>query len=389
MSSASDMVSRTFRIKSDGLGLLLKILRDDGYMTVGPRKVGEAIQLELLDSVDDLPQGWADQQEAGSYRLLRRADTAYFGYNLGADSWKKWLDPVRKLLWRATREGDSWETERPQTIARKLAFIGVRACELAAIKVQLRVREVARAHQNMPESDVSSVATDPPVGVSEEPFLVGVNCSQAASTCFCSSMSTGPGFGDGCDLVLTEVIEGNHHFFLIHVQTKRAAEICVKLDMDVAIDVDLELIQRQVEQVASSQSRQLNIPDPSDFFNRRLEHSHWDEVANRCLSCANCTLVCPTCFCSTIEETSDVQNAVAERWLRWDSCFNLDFSFVHGGSVRASTRSRYRQWLTHKLGTWHEQFGSSGCVGCGRCIAWCPVGIDLTAEVKSLSQPML
>ena len=76
--------------------------------------------------------------------------------------------------------------------------------------------------------------------------------------------------------------------------------------------------------------------------------------------------------------------ARAERWRKWDSCFTLDFSYIHGGSVRTSAAARYRQWLSHKLATWIDQFGSSGCVGCGRCITWCPVGIDITEEVAAI-----
>ena len=392
MSSASDMVGGSFRFKTEGLGVLLTALQDAGYLTIGPRKIGESIQLEVLDSAEDLPRGWGDQQEAGLYRLKRRTDSAYFGYNLGADSWKKWLYPNRKLLWRARRKGESWATERPQPQVRSLAFIGVRACELAAIKVQLRVREVTRSHQNLGDAHSSEATPDGQPGYAPQPFLVGINCSQAASTCFCASMATGPAFSHGCDLVLTEVAkspEVDEHYFLIDVLTQRGAEISAKINAEPAIESDTAQIAQQLARVTASQSRHLSIAEPADFFKRRLEHPHWDDIATRCLSCANCTLVCPTCFCSTVEDTSDVQNAVAERWLRWDSCFNLDFSYVHGGSVRTSTRSRYRQWLTHKLGTWHEQFGSSGCVGCGRCIAWCPVGIDLTAEVKSLAQQKL
>jgi Fe-S-cluster-containing hydrogenase component 2 len=105
-----------------------------------------------------------------------------------------------------------------------------------------------------------------------------------------------------------------------------------------------------------------------------LEHPRWDDVASRCLTCANCTLVCPTCFCHGVEDTTDLTGDHAERWRHWDSCFTLDYSYVHGGTVRSSTRSRYRQWMTHKLGTWFDQYGTSGCVGCGRCTTWCPVG---------------
>ena len=123
-----------------------------------------------------------------------------------------------------------------------------------------------------------------------------------------------------------------------------------------------------------------------DLLAANLEHPRWDDVAARCLSCTNCTLVCPTCFCSTVEDVTDLTGQSAERWRRWDSCFTLDHSYLHGGSVRPTTRDRYRQWLTHKLGTWIDQFGHSGCVGCGRCITWCPVGIDLTAEVAALRE---
>jgi Fe-S-cluster-containing hydrogenase component 2 len=121
-----------------------------------------------------------------------------------------------------------------------------------------------------------------------------------------------------------------------------------------------------------------------ELLYRNPEHPRWDDVAERCLACTNCTLVCPTCFCGSVEDVTDLVGETAERWRRWDSCFTLDHSFLHGGSVRSSTRARYRQWLTHKLASWIDQFGTSGCIGCGRCITWCPVGIDITEEVAAI-----
>jgi ferredoxin len=119
---------------------------------------------------------------------------------------------------------------------------------------------------------------------------------------------------------------------------------------------------------------------------RNPEHPRWAQVAERCLTCGNCTLSCPTCFCHTVEDVADLAGTTAERVRRWDSCFTSEFSYIHGGSVRPSARSRYRQWLTHKLSAWHDQFGTSGCVGCGRCITWCPAKIDITEEVHAIRE---
>ena len=138
---------------------------------------------------------------------------------------------------------------------------------------------------------------------------------------------------------------------------------------------------------ARSMGRTLDTDGIKELLYGSYEHRRWDDVAARCLACANCTLVCPTCFCATVEDVTDLTGDHAERWRRWDSCFTLEHSYLHGGSVRTSTRARYRQWLTHKLATWIDQFGTSGCVGCGRCITWCPVAIDITAEVAAIRAP--
>jgi Fe-S-cluster-containing hydrogenase component 2 len=130
--------------------------------------------------------------------------------------------------------------------------------------------------------------------------------------------------------------------------------------------------------------RSMDTTDIKELLYRNYDHPRWRNVASRCLTCANCTMVCPTCFCTTVEDVTDLTGNQAERWRKWDSCFTVDFSYIHGGSVRASPESRYRQWMTHKLATWIDQFGTSGCVGCGRCITWCPVAIDITEEVRAI-----
>ncbi len=137
-------------------------------------------------------------------------------------------------------------------------------------------------------------------------------------------------------------------------------------------------------QQTGTRQRHLDTTDIHDLLLNNLEHPRWAEVAERCLSCANCTMVCPTCFCASVEEVSDLSGDNVRRERAWDSCFTMEHSYTNTGTVRKTTASRYRQWLTHKLATWSDQFGTSGCVGCGRCVTWCPVAIDLTEEVAAI-----
>lgn len=356
------------------LDLLLRVLIDHGCQVVGPTVSDGAIVYQPLTSIDELPSGWTDQQQGGRYRLRRRNDAALFGYVVGPHSWKKFLYPPTRRLWRAERRTKGFRLLPEESAAPKHAFLGVRSCELHAIAVQDQVF----LHGQYVDPDYKSRR--------EGLFVVAVNCTEAGGNCFCASMNTGPKVTSGFDLALTELFQDGRHRFLVEVGTELGAEILAQLPHEDAGDPDKEVAARAVADAARHMGRTLDTQGIKELLYRNSESPQWDSVAARCLSCANCTMVCPTCFCATVEDTTDLTGSHAERWRRWDSCFTVDFSYIHGGSVRATTRSRYRQWLIHKLAAWIDQFGRSGCVGCGRCITWCPVGIDITAEVRALRE---
>jgi formate hydrogenlyase subunit 6/NADH:ubiquinone oxidoreductase subunit I len=199
-------------------------------------------------------------------------------------------------------------------------------------------------------------------------------------------MGTGPKAGPGFDLALTEVIDGGRHDLVIEVGTERGAEVAASVPHRSAEAKDVYDARAVLAAAEGSMDHALDTEGLKEILYRHYEDPRWDEVAKRCLACANCTMVCPTCFCATVEDETDLVGAGTERRRIWDSCFSQEFSYIHGGSVRTSGGARYRQWITHKLATWHDQFGVSGCVGCGRCITWCPVGIDITAEARAVRQ---
>jgi ferredoxin len=358
-------------IDTEGLGELFQALVAGGYRVIGPAVQGDAIVLRELSSAAELPFGWGVRLEPGGYRLRRRDDAAAFGHAAGLQSWKRFLHPPRERLWSASRAGGGFEVSQDDPEPPRYAFLGVRPCDLRAIAIQDRV--LAQPGSRYAQRRAQA-------------FIVAVNCTEPGETCFCASMGAGPGADgtSGYDLALTELADGNRHRFVVDVGSSRGAGILGRVHSAPADEATVGRARSAVRAAADHMGRRMEPGGLRELMADSQQAARWDDVATRCLSCGNCTMACPTCFCTSIEDTTDLTGEHAERWERWDSCFDLDFSYLHGGSVRTSAKSRYRQWLTHKLGTWHDQFGSSGCVGCGRCIVWCPVGIDLTEEVKAL-----
>ena len=358
-------------ITRDGLAALIAGLHADGFRVLGPTRRDDAIVYDDIETLADLPAGWTDEQDGGHYRLKRRDDDALFGYAVGPHAWKRFLHPPLLRLWRAERDATGIHVTTDPEPAERFAFLAVRSCELHAIAIQDRVflqgPYVDRHYQARRD------------GV----FIVAVNCGQAGGTCFCTSMNTGP-------KATRRLRPGAHRtawakrmnscWRSAATAVPRCSRACRGAP---AAQVDLDRAAGIVAHTAASMGRQMRSDDLHDLLLDNLEHKRWDDVAARCLTCGNCTAVCPTCFCTSVSDANDL-NGATERTRRQDSCFTTEFSYIHGGSVRASPKSRYRQWMTHKLATWVDQFGTSGCVGCGRCITWCPVGIDITEEVRAI-----
>ncbi len=358
-------------ITPEGLAGLIAGLRAQSFRVIAPTFRDQAIVYDEIESIEELPAGWTDEQDGGHYRVRRREDAALFGYNVGPHAWKRFLHPPLLRLWRAERANGGLAVTETAEPAERYAFLAVRSCELHAIAIQDRVF-------------LQGPYVDPHYQARREgAFIIAVNCGQAGGTCFCVSMNTGPKAKEGFDLALTELLADGHEF-LVEVGSERGAALLDAVPHRPAEASHTTLAGKAVAHAESNMGRHMRSDNVRELLQANLEHPRWDDVAERCLTCGNCTMVFPTCFCTAVEDENDLSGNVAERKRRWDSCFTMDFSYIHGGSVRSSAKSRYRQWMTHKLANWVDQFGTSGCVGCGRCITWCPVGIDITEEVRAI-----
>lgn len=353
------------------LQMLLDEIRGEGFAIVGPTVRDGVIVYDEIAKTTDLPQGWTDHQEPGAYRLERRHDGAYFGFAVGPHSWKKELLPARLRLWQAHRENGGFAVTEDEPETTPTAFFGMKPCELAAVGIQDRVFLGGRYQ----DRDYAARRADV--------FLVTTDCGDPSELCFCSSVGSGPHATSGFDLGLTEILDDEHRF-LVRAGSKAGKKVLRRLPTRPADADDLAAAHVVTARATEQMEGRFDAEGIHDLLLRNLESPRWDDVASRCLTCGNCTLVCPTCFCTHVEDASSLNGATAERTRVWDTCFSVQYAEMHGGNTRPTPRSRYRQWLVHKLATWEDQFGQLGCVGCGRCIAWCPVGIDIREEVRAI-----
>lgn len=370
MSANGNMEERKLHIvPRSGLDQLITALRDEHHTVIGPTLRDEVIVYDEITKAADLPAGYADRQGPGSYRVEKINGDHYFEHVVGPHSWKRYLFPPKVRLFGATRDGGTdspFNVEVRKKDAPKYAFLGVRACELAAIAIQDRI--------------ITGEILDPYYkSARQQSFIVAVNCLEPGGTCFCASMGTGPRCVRGFDLCLTE-LNGD---FSVEVGSEKGAKVLQQLRSREATASERRLFELLVERASEHMGRALETQGLPELLAKNLESPRWNKIATRCLACANCTMVCPTCFCYSVHDHTDLTGKKAERWRLWGSCFTQEFSYLGAHTVRTEGASRYRQWMTHKLSSWHEQFGTSGCVGCGRCITWCPVGIDITEEAAA------
>ncbi|MGJ5817172.1 4Fe-4S dicluster domain-containing protein [Paludibaculum fermentans] len=363
-----------YRLDCSVLSALLDLLKQRGYSLLGPQVCGNAIRWKPLEQLADLPAGLTARLAPSEYRLQDGTNGGFFQHPGGLDSIKPILHPPRQTITTIRKAGDQLEVVQETPPSIKRAFLGIPACELAAVAALDRV-----LLQNGEADEVYSANRS-------EAFFIAVHCTHSAPTCFCASMGTGPRARTGFDIALTERLDGEHPEFLAEAGSSLGTRFLEEANAPPAPPEWARQSNEATQRAAEGQTRKVNRQAVREVIENTFDHPRWEQTAKRCLSCGNCTSSCPTCFCVNYEEQSSLDLSVAQRVRVWDSCFTHSFSYIHGGSIRLTPKSRFRQWVSHKLARWHDQFGVTGCVGCGRCIVWCPAGIDITEEFAVLEQ---
>ncbi len=357
------------------LAAMIETLKSQGYTVIAPTLHRDVIKLRPIAGSDEIARGFRDLQGGGHYRLEQGDESLFFEYVVGPNSAKPYLFPAHQELFAFDIESGRFVLHQSLPQIPKLALFGLRPCDLAAIRIQDRVFGEKRS-----EGATGCEAELFYREARAQAMLIAVNCTRPGGTCFCDSMGTGPKASEGFDVAMTELSSG----FVMEAGSEAGMSLLRELPVRDPSLAELELADLKMERASEHMGRLLDTRGMVELLDLSIEHIQWDKVAARCLSCGNCTMVCPTCFCSTVSDSSDPAAKRAARTRRWESCFAHQFSYTTTGPHRHTIRGRYRHWMRHKLGTWWEQFGTSGCVGCGRCITWCPVGIDLTEEAAAL-----
>lgn len=353
------------RIEKGAISDMLMAL-SSSYKLIGPKVQSDVITLgEIIPA--DLPFHVKDIQIAGSYRLDSEKSNYLFSFSIGPDSFKRFLFPpeIELFKWRYREKGlDSFQ---PLEISVPIVLFGLRACDTEALILYDRIFAEDWYYKKIRDKSI----------------VIAINCLFPNENCFCPSLSTGPEVRRA-DLIITELEDR----LLLEVQNNRILDFLKELKTERADDFDIKSKDQVVKRCRELIKKQIDIKNLS-FLLKKLENTVWKEIAEIDLECGNCTQVCPTCFCnSTFDKLklSDISKKAYQgvRIRVWDSCFSRNFSKVHGGNFRPSRRARYRHWFMHKFNYMEEQFGIKGCVGCGRCITWCPAGIDVTEVLRWL-----
>ena len=282
---------------------------------------------------------------------------------------KDFFFPQTENLMEFKTEGKKIEVIDSRKEAEDFVIFGVRGCDAMSIEVLDKVflaEPVDSYYQTRREHGI----------------IVSMACDRPVETCFCQTFGIDPSDPKG-DIVCYKLTDE----FILDAKTEKGSKLLAKLD-EVTTEGGEEEVKKE-QQKNKAILDKLPLKDlkadafgkdkTDEYFNR----PEWKELSQSCLGCGTCTFVCPTCQCYDIKDFKT--NKGVERFRCWDSCMYSDFTKMSAGQPRLTQMERFRQRFMHKLVYFPtNNDGMFSCVGCGRCVAKCPISINIVKVMKTL-----
>ncbi len=197
----------------------------------------------------------------------------------------------------------------------------------------------------------------------DETVIVTVACSRADDACFCTSMGYGPHDETGSDVILLPA--GGS--FIVRALTGKGKVFLGEVGVEADAGGEPDSPPQPVRKVTTDGLK--------EWLDENFESERWESASVNCISCGTCYYLCPTCHCFDITDEAGVSKG--RRYRIWDCCSFSDFTRMAGHQPRVGRHARYRQRIMHKFKYTVDNVNLTACVGDGRCIRHCPVGVDI------------
>lgn len=298
--------------------------------------------------------------------IFSSADNLAFDEVIGRYSPKDSFFPQTETLLTYRKDGNKVNVKPESPVIKETVLFGIRPCDAAAMK---SLNSVFRWGY------IDNLFTDR----IDSATVISMGCSIADDYCFCTSVGLAPDSKVGSDVLLKKDKSGNYQAEF--VTEKGEKFIAANNSFFSSSGENAEL-----EPVAEVTALDINIDkikgwlDDSENFDR----DEWKILADQCVGCGGCTFVCPTCHCFDIVD--EPYGNQGKRIKNWDGC-QFDHFTLHasGHNPRDTQPKRWRNRFHCKFKIYPDRFEKKGCVGCGRCIRVCPVGVDITEAMITIS----
>jgi ferredoxin len=302
------------------------------------------------------------------YRKMGRPDEVDLSLLNPQKSLKEVFFPQDEVMFRYEKVDQETQMVSTEEVKRERVVLGARPCDIEAISI---IEEVFSGREY---TDIYFL------NKRKATMIIGMACHQPLPTCFCSSTGGGPFVRKGSDLFLIDLGEA----YLVEILTEKGEAFKKNKFFKKTSAKNLQLAKELEEKASKKTDSTIPVKGIDQKLDQWVESPFWDRVHEKCISCRVCTYLCPTCHCFDIMD--EALNEKGQRVRNWDSCLSEFYTLeTSGHNPRATCRERTRQRLMHKFNYFPKVFDRIACVGCGRCILYCPVNFDIREVIKEIN----